>query len=476
MDWMQVMYKRSSRRLAKSCQLGRFTCCCLAFFMLSASAQNKPAEDPLDAEVRAAFLYAYPYYEFMWLRDQALNKTGTLSSTSLNLMRHQRHLATPQDRWANGPIHDTFYSTGWLDVGQSPVVLSVPDTADRYYVIVFIGADTNSFESIGRRSTGTKARKITIIGPDWQGAIPPADQVIRAPTRDLYVNMRMLVRDAADMPQVHALQDAIDFKPVASISGSTTLNAPERLPKEGDVGQMLDVINESLTRNPPPVHEAALLEKYRAVGICGAACRWDDLPPAVQARWRTIVPQMIARLKTALDGSRRDRSRTQGWLPFRLPRNFANNYALRAGSAANSGGIFGLEAAEAVYLMGLTDDTDTTLGEGRRYRLHLPAGGLPADAFWSVTLYEFQEKGQYLLANPIDRYSIGDRTQGLVRNADGSLDIWLQPEAPSNPAQQANWLPSPVSKSFYLNARIYQPRKEVLDPAWAMPAIERLLP
>ena len=108
--------------------------------------------------------------------------------------------------------------------------------------------------------------------------------------------------------------------------------------------------------------------------------------------------------------------------------------------------------------------------------MHLPGGGLPADAFWSLSLYEFQADGQYMLPNPIDRYAVGDRTPGLVRNADGSLDIWIQPEAPSDPAQYANWLPSPAQNKFYMNARIYQPRPEVLDPTWAMPPVERRSP
>lgn len=446
--------------------------CLLIFAIKPVLAQAADRADPLDADVRAAFLYAYPYYEFMWLRDQALHNPDSPTSTRLNLLRHQRHLATPEDRWANGPIYDTFYSTSWLDVGRSPVLLHLPDTDDRYYVVVLIGADTNSFAYLGRRSTGTKARTVAIVGPDWNGPVPAADQTIRAPTRDLYVNMRVLVRTPDDIAQVHQLQDKFVFHPARNVPA----DEPRILPQTSDVARMFDVINEAIARNPPAGVDAAALEAHRAVGICGAACRWADMSPAVQARWRSLVPTMIARLKTALDASRRDRPRVNGWLPFRLPRSFGTNYAMRAGSAANSGGIFGLEGTEATYFMALTDAQDETLGQGRRYRLHLPAGGLPADAFWSVTLYEFQAGGQYMTPNAINRYAISDRTQGLVRNADGSLDIWIQPHAPVDPRERANWLPSPADNKFYLNARIYQPRAEVLDPNWQMPPLQRQLP
>lgn len=427
---------------------------------------------PGDAELRAAFLYAYPYYEFMWLRDQALNNEQSRTYTRLNALRHQRHLATPADRWANGPINDTFYSTAWLDLSAGPVLLSLPDTADRYYVLVLIGADTNSFEYLGRRSTGTAARKVAVVGPGWQGAVPAADQVVRAPTRDVYINLRVLVRGPDDLARAHAVQDAFAITP----AGSQAPEGPALRPRDGDVERLFGIINEAIARNPPPAVEAPLLERYRPLGLCGAACRWSDLAPELQTRWRALVPALVARLKTALDASRADVKRVNGWIPFRLPRSFGSNHALRAGSAANSGGIFGVEAAEATYFMGVADERDEPLGQGRQYRLRLPAGGLPADAFWSVTLYEFAEGGQYMVANTIDRYSIGDRTPGLVRNADGSLELWIQPEAPTEPAARANWLPSPKANKFYMNARIYQPWPEVLDPAWAMPPVRRVQP
>lgn len=437
---------------------------------LPATAQDEAV--PSDAELRAALLYAYPYYEFMWLRDQALNNEQSRTFTRLNTLRHQRHQATPADRWANGPINDTLYSTAWLDLSAGPVLLELPDTADRYYVLVLIGADTNSFEYFGRRNTGTAARKVAVVGPDWQGPVPAADQVLRAPTRDVYINLRVLVREPADLPHAHAVQDAF----MLAQPGSQPANGPTLRPQDGHVEHLFGVINEAMARNPPPASEAALLERFRPLGLCGQACRWDDLSPQLQSRWRALVPALVARLKTALDASRADVKRVNGWIPFRLPRSFGNNHAMRAGSAANSGGIFGLEAAEATYFMGVADEGNEALGQGRRYRLHLPSGGLPSNAFWSVSLYEFVEGGQYMVANPIDRYSIGDRTPGLVRNANGSLDLWIQPEAPTDPAARSNWLPSPKSNRFYMNARIYQPQPEVLDPAWAMPPVRRVQP
>ena len=51
----------------------------------------------------------------------------------------------------------------------------------------------------------------------------------------------------------------------------------------------------------------------------------------------------------------------------------------------------------------------------------------PVNAFWSMTLYDADG---YFVANPINRYAIGDRDR-LTFNEDGSLDIYIQAARPS---------------------------------------------
>jgi hypothetical protein len=68
-----------------------------------------------------------------------------------------------------------------------------------------------------------------------------------------------------------------------------------------------------------------------------------------------------------------------------------------------------------------------------------------------------------LVKNSINRFSIGDRTPGLTKNPDGSLDIYIQNQEPKDHA--SNWLPSPASGQFRLNYRIYLPAADAKDPA-----------
>jgi hypothetical protein len=81
------------------------------------------------------------------------------------------------------------------------------------------------------------------------------------------------------------------------------------------------------------------------------------------------------------------------------------------------------------------------------------------------------DQDRFLVENPIDRYSVGDRTKGLERNADGSLDILLQASKPAHEA--GNWLPAPKG-AFNLTLRLYQPRPSVLKGTWPLPTIKRV--
>ena len=205
-----------------SVNIGRsaLTATALALCLSAAHAQPaasaaEPLQGPaLDSLIREAMLYAYPYQEFMKMRHEALEVKDSTTATTLNHFRHSRHLATPKDRWANGPIRDAFYSTNWLDLEHSPLLLNLPETHGRYYVIAMIGADLNTFSYVGRRIGGTAARKVALVGPHWKGDIPKVDQIVRAPTRDVYLNLRVLVTGEEDLKAAHAVQDGFRVVPV----------------------------------------------------------------------------------------------------------------------------------------------------------------------------------------------------------------------------------------------------------------------
>jgi hypothetical protein len=117
------------------------------------------------------------------------------------------------------------------------------------------------------------------------------------------------------------------------------------------------------------------------------------------------------------------------------------------------------------------DHQGQVLSGQHRYRLHFAPDQLPpVQAFWSVTAYGEDE---FLIDNPIKRYALGDRDP-LKFNADGSLDLWIQAEAPQDSALQSNWLPVKSQAKFLLNARLYWPKEDALHGRWKMPVVERI--
>jgi hypothetical protein len=94
--------------------------------------------------------------------------------------------------------------------------------------------------------------------------------------------------------------------------------------------------------------------------------------------------------------------------------------------------------------------------------LHFGKGQLPPikkEEFWLLTVYK---KERLLHDNPINRYVLNDRTPSLKYNDDGSLDVYLQNQKPSDPQKESNWLSIPDGP-FSLQMRIYIPQQSVLD-------------
>jgi hypothetical protein len=183
-----------------------------------------------------------------------------------------------------------------------------------------------------------------------------------------------------------------------------------------------------------------------------------------------LLPELnkLVRSGGGLSSGARD---VQGWsYPNPAVGIFGTDYVLRAGVAL--AGLGALPPEEAIYLSATTDSQNQPLDGQRRYRLRVPASGIPTQAFWSLSMYQIEPDGRmFFTDNPIKRYTVGDRTPGLVKGADGSLDITLQRDEPSDPQQKANWLPTPAGP-FRLMLRAYLPSAALAAGTVKLPTIE----
>jgi hypothetical protein len=120
---------------------------------------------------------------------------------------------------------------------------------------------------------------------------------------------------------------------------------------------------------------------------------------------------------------------------------------------------------EAMYWHTNKDNAGQKLSGQHDYVMHFPAGQLPPNnAFWSLTMGNL--KNQFV-PNPINRYSVSNRS-GLLPNADGSVDIYIQHAAPST--HESNWLPAP-SGDYILRLRVYLPGEAILDGQYKVPPV-----
>jgi hypothetical protein len=355
------------------------------------------------------------------------------------------------------------------------VLVGVPRIEQRYWSVALMDLFTNNFAMLGSRLDGAGPVQALLVGPAWHGQPQPGMRVIRAPSNDVWLLGRWLIDGPQDAPAVHAIQDALRVDVQRPADGGAPQCVPQRVEPSGstDPAVFLSVVNEMLGRNPVPAAERVLVEGWRELGVRpGDPGAWAALAPRVREAWRAGIAPLHHGLR---DGLARGARVVRGWAyPPPAIGNFGSDYGLRAAIAL--GALAALEPEQAIYLSTRADTAGGALDGAFRYRLSIPPGGLATDAFWSLSMYELMPDGRlFFVDNPIRRYAVGDRSRGLVRNPDGSIDLWIQHEAPplADAARTANWLPSPAG-AFQLTLRAYAPRPALLEGSAPLPRIERL--
>ncbi|MGD0620151.1 MAG: DUF1254 domain-containing protein [Bryobacteraceae bacterium] len=377
------------------------------------------------------------------------------------------NLSTPDDKVA-GPNVDTLYGFAWLDLRKEPQVLHVPDTNDRYYSIQLIDAYANSFAYVGRRATGTKEGRFAITGPGWTGTLPDGVQRIESPTNRVLALTRTLVRGQADLANAQAVQLQYTLSALSELTQpaqppftlQSAIGAFPVFDLSGSGAKFFDDLGAALQADPPAASDGERLARFAQVGIGPGRKPAED--PKLADVLQEAAKSAEAKIKAANFSTP-----VNGWRVNLQVASFIKDPL--ASAAINRWGPGTHIAQEALYFFTNSDSDGKTLSGATRYRLHFAAGQLPpVDAFWSLILYgpDF-----FLVRNPIQRYSIGDRTEGVKRNDDGSLDIYIQHDPPAEGA--SNWLPAPEGK-FQLILRTYQPRPEVLSANYKVPAVERV--
>jgi hypothetical protein len=373
---------------------------------------------------------------------------------------------------------DTLYSFAWLDLSEEPLVLSVPDTHDRYYLMPILNAWTNVFASPGKRTTGTKAGDFAIVGPNWTGALPAGMKELKSPTNTAIIAGRTQADGSADYAAVNAIQKQYRLTPLSAYGkpytppvGVVDPQIDMKTPPVDQVNRMSDEtffnrLATLMTSNPPGAADAPMLAKLARIGVVpGRTFDMGTLDPSVRKGLEGSVQTAVAKMGAA---AKEMGTPVNGWrVPPLTLADFGTDYDLRGEIALV--GIGANLAKDAVYPTAFVDANGEPLNGANRYVVHFDKGALPpVNAFWSLTMYDAQS---FLAANPINRYNIAG-WMPLKYNADGSLDLYVQHDSPGK-EKGSNWLPAPEGP-FNVTLRMYWPKESVLDGSWKPPAVQKV--
>ena len=195
------------------------------------SSQTELTTDEAQTIAKEAYIFAYPIlmgYQAMYY--SMVDSTSPGYRGDFNMFTHD---TSPADHTRTDVVTmnaDNPYSLMAMDLRSEPMVISVPEIKDRYYVIQFIDLFTHNFAYIGTRSTETEAGDYLFVGPKWKGDIPEGKfkKVFRSESELVTTIGRTQLLGKDDLPNVIAVQKELKAQPLSTFLGaSKEKNAPQ---------------------------------------------------------------------------------------------------------------------------------------------------------------------------------------------------------------------------------------------------------
>ncbi|WP_104092454.1 DUF1254 domain-containing protein [Arthrobacter sp. GMC3] len=424
-----------------------------------------------------AYSYLYPLVimDITRLQFQDLSNGPQIGRGPQNTFTHVEEFPPADFRGVVAPNFDTLYSVVWLDLSKGPVIIHMPDTNGRYYLLPVLDMWTDVFAVPGKRTTGTGEGDFLVATPGWDGEVPDEVTVLNAPTSTVWIIGRTQTNGPADYDAVRAVQRGITLRTLEG-GAPSTIAPPSVAPEDLNLTiAPLDIVNglsavdfftyaARLMKNyPPHPTDFSILAQIRRIGLIpGEDFDVSDFDAegidALEAGAKAALAHQLAIFPTVA-------KIVNGWSMNTDTMGVYGNFYLKRAIVA----MIGLGAnppEDAVYPVAVTDADGNPLVGETDYVLHFDADQLPpVSAFWSVTMYD---NDSFQVANEIDRFALGDRDD-LTYNDDGSLDLYFQKSNPG-PDRLANWLPS-ASGPLRVIMRLYGPAPHALDGRWAPPAI-----
>jgi hypothetical protein len=380
----------------------------------------------------------------------------------------------PDSFSSHGQNNDTFCCGAALDLSREPVLLYTPDIGDRYFVYQFIDAHANSYAYAGTRATEGHEGIYAIVGPGWRGKLPDNLHWIQSMTPHNLMIGRIYIESSDEIPLAREIFSRSTLAPLSEFEkekgNNLTIQYPCELAEPLEISGLkwFEFANCVLNENPPSADENDLIRLFARLGFGpGFDFQAQKMPSNVRFGMERAIP--VAK-STIIHYARAMGETINGWRITLLNRNIrGTTYIERAAIAFER--LAENSTEEVLCAEAYGDAEGIKLYGAESYVLRFEKGQEPpVRAFWSLTMYDLP--GRLMVSNSIDRYSVRNRTRGLKRGTDGSLEIYLQKENPGE-EKESNWLPAPEG-DFFVVMRMYIPGEEIIGGHYRLPPIRRL--
>ncbi|MFZ2089992.1 MAG: DUF1254 domain-containing protein [Desulfobaccales bacterium] len=379
--------------------------------------------------------------------------------------------------------NNTPYTWFWVDLHQGPLVLEVPPKVlglvnDMWYRwagdVGITGPDKG------------KGGKYLLLPPGYKGHIPKGYHIIRSATFSTWVAWRSFLVNGDPKPGVDLVKKFTKIYPLSQVSQTGKPPTPKFVDVSSKAFNTIapadytfwEALNQVVQEEPTDSIDPTTLGFWASVGIR------KGKPFAPDERMKKILTE-AARVGDATARAIMYRWRTPDgyWYPnsaWRL--GFVGGYKFEENGARlldAYGGFFfyatGVTPAMDTKMVGVgsqymavfVDSSGNPFDGGKNYRLHLPPN-IPVKDFWSVILYDSQTRS--MLQNDQDWPAVSSQTKGLLVNADGSVDVYFGPKAPTG--KEKNWVQTLPGKGWNALLRLYGPLEPFYNKTWRPGEIE----
>lgn len=452
----------------------------LTFFILSCENSKKDEaketrEEPLAYEEikeisKETYIALFPLvFNYGTMYNQAINSESSDYIGGFGVFRHYS-LATPKNRDIPTPNNNTPYSWAWVDLRTEPWVLTMPPSdGNRYYVCQWDDLWGYVVDAPGSIIDGQNGGNYLIATTDFEGKIPEGiKRVIFSESQFIGTLTRTEVNGSDDVKAMEAVQNGYNLQPLSVYLGG---DSKEQIDDNSwpifEIGDLKNIkffqyANFLLSYILPHEADKQMFEMAKKIGVeAGKDWNIDEMDStfitAINDGINEAIKEMESQAKTTVNGNSL----------FNTREVIGTDYLNR--SIGVMVGQFGNYPTQAVY-PGFQKDNEGDFLDGSKkdYQITFEAHEIPeADYFWSFTMYDLPQR--LLIENPINRYSIGNKTESLTKNDDGSLTIYFQTDSPGK-EKEGNWLPTP-NGPFYTILRIYGPNERIISGDYKLPQI-----